>query len=379
MFDSDVKKYPVMPLRDVVVFPGMVAPLVVGRKKSARALEYAMKERCLIFLVTQKDAGVEDPEAGHLYECGVLASVMQLLRLPDGTIKALIEGKRKAIVEKYSEGEHFFYADVRVVGDRHSDNVELPVYSRELKQVFDRYAKIEKNIPVEVLKSVTALENPGLRVDLICSHLRLGTEEKQEILEILHLPNRIRRVLEVLYRKLELHELEKNIDIRVKKKMNENQRQYYLNEKVKEIQSEMGQAGDDLDELQEALQNKELPDSVREKADRELSKLRAMPPMSAETTVVRNYLETIISLPWTEKDEADIDIEEAEDILTRAKRIVGQEIQPAYRHLADAFTARPAAVISTTEQQHRGWSILAQIQPGHPGRGKGQRQLFESR
>ena len=287
-----------MPLRDVVVFPGMVAPLVVGRRKSARALEYAMKERSLIFLVTQKDAGVEDPEAEHLYDCGVLASVMQLLRLPDGTIKALIEGKRKAIAKNYSEGQEFFHADVRIAQDRHTDNVELPIYSRELKQVFERYARIEKNIPVEVLKSMTALENPGLRVDLICSHLRLGTEEKQEILEILHLPDRIRRVLELLYRELELHELEKNIDIRVKKKMNENQRQYYLNEKVKEIQSEMGQAGDDLDELEEALKEKELPDSVREKTDMELGKLRAMPPMSAETTVVRNYLETIISLPW---------------------------------------------------------------------------------
>ncbi|WPD22208.1 MAG: endopeptidase La [Candidatus Electrothrix scaldis] len=306
-----------MPLRDVVIFPGMVAPLVVGRKKSARALEHAMKERSLILLVTQKDASIEEPEPEHLYNCGVLASVMQLLRLPDGTIKALIEGKRKALVEKYSQDEEFFYADLREAGELHTDSVELPVYSRELKQVFERYAKIEKNIPAEVLKSVTALENPSLRVDLICSHLRLGTEEKQEILEILDLPNRIRRVLEILYRELELHELEKDLDIRVKKKMNESQRQYYLNEKVKEIQSEMGQGGDDLDELQEALKQKELPDPVREKAERELSKLRSMPPMSAETTVVRNYLETIIDLPWLEKDDASIDIEEAEDILNQ--------------------------------------------------------------
>lgn len=240
-----------------------------------------MKERSLIFLVTQRDASVEEPGADHLYDCGVLASVMQLLRLPDGTIKALIEGKRRAIVEAYSEDENFFYADVRYAEDQQTESVELPVYSRELKQVFERYAKIEKNIPVEVLKAVAAFENPALRVDLICSHLRLGTEEKQEILEILDLPNRIRRVLEILYRELEQYELEKSIDIRVKKKMNENQRHYYLNEKVKEIQSEIGQAGDDLDELQEALKDKELPEPVREKAERELGKLRAMPPMSA--------------------------------------------------------------------------------------------------
>ncbi len=317
MLDSDIKKYPAMPLRDVVIFPGMVAPLVVGRKKSARALEYAMKERSLIFLVTQQDANIEHPKPKDLYQCGVLASVMQLLRLPDGTIKALIEGKRRAMVETYSENEEFFHAEVREAGNQHTDNAELPVYHRELEQVFERYAKIEKKIPVEVLKSVSALQNPALRVDLICSHLRLGAATKQEILEILHVPNRVRQVLEILYRELELHELEKQINIRVKKKMNESQRHYYLNEKVKEIQTEIGQAGDDLEELQKALQEKELPESVREKAERELSKLRAMPQMSAETTVIRNYLETIINVPWLEKDDAAIDIEEAETILNQ--------------------------------------------------------------
>lgn len=317
MLDSDIQKYPAMPLRDVVIFPGMVAPLVVGRKKSARALEYAMKERSLIFLVTQQDASIEHPKPKDLYQCGVLTSVMQLLRLPDGTIKALIEGKRRAIVQTYREDDEFFHAEVREAHNEHTDSADLPVYNRELEQVFERYAKIEKNIPVEVLKSVRALNNPALRVDLICSHLRLGTATKQEILEIFHVPNRIRRVLEILYRELELHELEKQIDIRVKKKMNESQRHYYLNEKVKEIQNEMGQAGDDFQELQEALQEKDLPESVRKKAERELSKLRAMPPMSAETTVVRNYLETIISLPWVEKDEANIDIEKAESILNQ--------------------------------------------------------------
>ncbi|MCI5117005.1 MAG: endopeptidase La, partial [Candidatus Electrothrix sp. LOE1_4_5] len=317
MLDSDTKKYPAMPLRDVVIFPGMVAPLVVGRKKSARALEYAMKERSLIFLVTQQDASIEHPKPDNLYQYGVLASVMQLLRLPDGTIKALIEGKRRVRVESYTEDAAFFYAYVREAENQESDHVELPVYNRELKQVFERYAKIEKNIPIEVLKSVSALENPTLRVDLICSHLRLKTEEKQRILETLHVPDRIRLVLEILYRELELNELEKRLDIRVKKKMNTSQRHYYLNEKVKEIQTEMGQTGDDLDELEEALKEKKLPSAVQEKAKKELGKLRAMPQMSAENAVVRNYLETIISLPWLEKDDVSIDIEEAEDILNQ--------------------------------------------------------------
>ncbi|MCI5127744.1 MAG: endopeptidase La [Candidatus Electrothrix sp. AUS3] len=317
MLDSDTKKYPAMPLRDVVIFPGMVAPLVVGRKKSARALEYAMKERSLIFLVTQQDASIEHPKPDNLYQYGVLASVMQLLRLPDGTIKALIEGKRRVRVESYTEDAAFFYAYVREAENQESDHIELPVYNRELKQVFERYAKIEKNIPIEVLKSVSALENPALRVDLICSHLRLKTEEKQRILETLHVPDRIRLVLEILYRELELNELEKRLDIRVKKKMNTSQRHYYLNEKVKEIQTEMGQTGDDLDELEEALKEKKLPSAVQEKAKKELGKLRAMPQMSAENAVVRNYLETIISLPWLEKDDVSIDIEEAEDILNQ--------------------------------------------------------------
>jgi ATP-dependent Lon protease len=317
MLNSDIKKYPAMPLRDVVIFPGTVAPLVVGRKKSARALEHAMKERSLIFLVTQQDANIEQPMPKDLYQCGVLASVMQLLRLPDGTMKALIEGKHRALVETYSEDEDFFYAEVRKTSNQHTDSAELPIYHRELEQIFTRYTKIEKNIPVEVLKSVRALQNPALRVDLICSHLRLATATKQQILEILDVPNRIRRVLEILYRELELHELEKQIDIRVKKKMNESQRHYYLNEKVKEIQTEIGQADNEFEELQEALQKKNLPDPVKDKTKRELGKLRAMPPMSAETTVVRNYLEAIINLPWQEKDDVSIDIEEAEMILNQ--------------------------------------------------------------
>jgi ATP-dependent Lon protease len=317
MLDSKVNRYPVMPLRDLVVFPGMVAPLVVGRRKSVRALEYAMKERSLILLVSQIDASVERPEPEHLYTCGVLASVMQLLRLPDGTIKALIEGKRRVVAGTYFEGADFLNADVTEAEDRETDSLELPTYHRELQRVFDQYANINKNIPVEILKSVAALNNPARRVDLICSHIRLKSDEKQAVLEITVLPDRLRRVLEILYREIELHEMEKAIDVKVKKKMAEAQRKYFLGEKVKEIQSEMGrgQEGDDLAELEESLAAKNLPEPVKEKVDKELKKLRQMPPMSAETTVVRNYLDTVIALPWNKKTSADIDIDNAEDIL----------------------------------------------------------------
>ncbi len=308
--------YPVMPLRDIVLFPGMVAPLVVGRKNSIRALEYALEERSLIFLVAQKDAGVNEPFPQDLYSYGVLASVVQLLRLPDGTMKALVEGKFRAKVLTYFEFADFLQADIIECPDTETRRDDLPGYSRELRRVFDQYAALhKKKFPLEIVKSVAALENPARLVDLISAHIQLPCDEKQHILETASLPKRLQRVLEILYREMDMYELEKGIELKVRKKMSDAQRNYYLGEKVKEIQSEMGQSNDDLKELQETLEQKDLPETVREKANRELSKLRAMPPMSAETTVVRNYLDTILTLPWTEKTTDDLDIEAAEVIL----------------------------------------------------------------
>ena len=309
--------YPVMPLRDIVIFPGMVAPLVVGRKNSIRALEHAMKERSLIFLVTQKDAGVDEPGSRHLYTHGTLASVMQLLRLPDGTIKALVEGKHRARVSSFIEDEIFFSAEVTVTPDTESEGPELQAYARELRQTFDLYSKANKKIPVEVLKAVTSIEDPSRLADLICSHIPLKTEEKQELLEIIALPERIRRVLEVMYREMELAELEKDIHAKVKKKMAETQRNYYLGEKIRVIKDEIGQGegGDDLAEIEEAINKKKLPKAVKDKVVKELKKLRQMPPMSAETSVVRNYIDTIVTLPWKKKTRAKIDIDKAEVIL----------------------------------------------------------------
>ena len=317
MSKATSRRFPVMPLRDIVIFPGMVAPLVVGRKNSIRALEHAMKERSLIFLVTQKDAGVDEPKEKHLYAHGTLASVMQLLRLPDGTIKALVEGKRRGRVDEFMEDEQFFSADVAETPDLDADGPEIQAYCRELRRTFDSYTKSNKKIPPEVLKSVTSIEDPSRLVDLICSHLPLQTDEKQELLEFVSLPDRIRRTLEILYREMELAELEKNIHAKVKKKMAETQRNYYLGEKIRVIQNEMGQGegGDDLAEIEEAISKKKLPKVVKEKVRKELKKLRQAPPMSAETTVMRNYIDTIITLPWKKKTRAKIDIEKAEIIL----------------------------------------------------------------
>jgi ATP-dependent Lon protease len=321
MSDLTAETYPLMPLRDIVLFPGMVAPLVVGRKKSIMALESAMENRSLIFLVTQKDARVDDPEQQHLYSLGTLASVMQLLRLPDGTIKALVEGKRRAIIVgafEGGEGEDGFYS-VRLVEspDVDIERDDVPAYLRELRKTFDQYTQIYKKLPREVLNSIAALEDPSRMVDLISSHIQLKTEEKQSILELVSLPQRITKVLEILYREMELSEMEKDIHAQVKKKMAATQRNYYLSEKMRVIQDEMGQGegGDDLTELQEAIEKKNLPKSVKEKVAKELKKLRQMPPMSAETTVVRNYLDAIISLPWKKKSRSKIDIERAETVL----------------------------------------------------------------
>jgi len=309
--------YPLMPLRDIVLYPGMVAPLVVGRKRSIRALENAMENRALIFLVTQKESGVDEPGPEHLYTVGTLASVMQLLRLPDGTIKALVEGKRRARMTRVFEGPDFFSVEIEELPDVDVDSPEVPAYVRELKRAFDQYSQINKKLPKEVLKSVTAVEDPSRLVDLVCSHLQLKTDEKQEILEVCSVIARITRVLEVIFREIELSELEKNIHAKVKKRMATTQRNYYLGEKIRVIQDEMGQGegGDDLAELEQSIEKKNLPELVKEKVTKELKKLRLMPPMSAETTVVRNYIDSILTLPWTKKSTTEIDIDLAQEVL----------------------------------------------------------------
>jgi ATP-dependent Lon protease len=317
MSDSANKIYPLMPLRDIVIFPGMVAPLVVGRKKSIGALENAMENRSLILLVSQKDVETEDPHREHLYEVGTLATVMQLLRLPDGTIKALVEGKRRARISNFLETELYFSAEVEELPDIHTDGPEIEAYGRELKRVFEEFSLTNRKIPKEVLTSIAVMENTSRLVDNISSHLPLNSQQKQEILETISLPDRISVLLEAIYREVELSELEKTIQAKVKKKMADTQRNYYLGEKIKAIHEEMGQGegADDTAELEEAIAKKNFPELVREKVTKELKKLRQTPPMSAETTVVRNYIDAIINLPWTERSDSKIDIVKAEQVL----------------------------------------------------------------
>lgn len=321
MNQLNTERLPLMPLRDIVLFPGMVAPLVVGRQKSILALENAMEESSMVFLVTQRDAGVDDPEQHHLYSIGTVASVMQLLRLPDGTIKALVEGKQRArIIDSVlvGHGEDVYYAShLEMVEDVDAQGPQVAAYVRELKKTFELFGQGNKKLPREVLNTVNAIEEPSRLVDLVSSHISLKTEEKQQILEEASVPVRITMVLEILNRELELSALEKDIHSKVKKKMSATQRNYFLSEKMRAIQEEMGQGegGDDLSELEELINRKKLPKLAKEKVAKEFKKLRQMPPMSAETTVVRNYIDTLLELPWKKKSRSKIDIDKAEVVL----------------------------------------------------------------
>ncbi|MDO5673964.1 MAG: endopeptidase La [bacterium] len=313
--------YPLLPLRDIVLFPGMVAPLVVGREKSVQALERAMQEESLIFLVTQREATVEDPTQKDLFTMGTLGKVMQLLRLPEGTVKALVKGKERARLigafDPLTGDASCTYARLMDAVDTDTDSPQLPAFVRELRKVFDGYCQANRKIPREVLQSIMEQENPIRLVDTICAHLPVISREKQELLETLSVPERMRSVLELLYREIELMGLERDINAKVKKKMNDVQRNFYLAEKMRAIQEEMGQGegGDDMADLEAAIAKKRLPEPVRKKAEKEFRKLRQMPPMSAETTVVRNYLDVILNLPWRKKSRSRIDINRAEDIL----------------------------------------------------------------
>ena len=310
--------YPVMSLRDIVIFPHMVAPLVVGRSKSIRALEDSMEKRTEILLVTQKDSKVDDPADDEIYKTGTLAVVMQLLRLPDGTIKALVEGKRKAEIVSFVPHNDFLQAEVVLREDENGEEKETEVFVRRLRKQFEAFADVHRKIPREVIKSVKTIVGNGRLVDVISAHLPLKATEKQEILELDAIPARIEKILEIMHREMELAELEKEINVRTKKRMGRTQRNYFLGEKVKVIQNEIGQnekGVDEIGELEQALEKKKLPKVVREKTSKELKKLRNMPPMSAETTVVRNYVDCILELPWSKRSRAKIDIIKAEAIL----------------------------------------------------------------
>lgn len=308
-----------MPLRDVVVFPEMVAPLVVGRRRSILALEDAMEKKTEILLVTQKHPGVDEPEPEDLYGYGTLASVMQLLRLPDGTIKALVEGRAKAQIVSYVAHEKFMQAEVHVF-DEENESIEISACIRNLQKSFAAYAAANRKISKDVLKSMDSILQPAKLLNVILAHLPLKAGDKQKVLEEESLLARMEKVLGIVHREIELLEVEQAINAKVKAKMSKNQRDYFLGEKIREFQSQISRNEDGLDEMEELqkhIEAKKMPEAVRAKTLKEFNKLRNMPSMSAETTVVRNYIDTIVNLPWNKKSHSKIDIDKAEKILDK--------------------------------------------------------------
>ncbi len=308
----------VLPLRDIVVYPHMIVPLFVGREKSINALEEVMREDKQILLVAQKDAGRDEPEADDLYRMGTVSSVLQLLKLPDGTVKVLVEGVRRARVRAFRDNPSFFQAEAELLDDIVTDPSEADALARSLVGLFEEYAKLNKKVPPETLVSISQIDDASRLADSIAAHLNLKIHEKQELLETVSLTERLEKLYGFMQGEISVLQVEKRIRSRVKRQMEKTQREYYLNEQMKAIQKELGELDDgkdELSELEERIRKTRLSKEAREKALAELKKLRSMSPMSAEATVVRNYLDWILSIPWKKRTKIKKDINRAQEIL----------------------------------------------------------------
>jgi len=315
---SEIKTLPVLPLRDIVVFPHMVVPLFVGRDKSVKALEEVMRTDKQILLVTQKNSADDDPAPGDIYDVGVLATVLQLLKLPDGTVKVLVEGKQRAAVLKFTRQDVFYEAEVSAIEEDGGEAHEAEALSRAVVEQFENYVKLNKKIPPEALASIPQIAEPGKLADSIAAHLSVKIQDKQQLLEVFNIVKRLEKVFALMEGEISVLQVEKKIRSRVKRQMEKTQREYYLNEQMKAIQRELGEqddARDELLELEKRIKKTKLSKEARTKAEGELKKLRNMSPMSAESTVVRNYLDWLLSIPWGKAKTKKIDIAEAERIL----------------------------------------------------------------
>jgi ATP-dependent Lon protease len=310
--------YPLLPLRDVVVFPNMVVPLFVGRDKSIKALEHAMAHEKEIFLSAQKDAKVDQPAEKDIYMAGTLGAVLQLLRLPDGTVKALIEGKQRARIQGFVPGHEFFMVGVRRIPEDDAPNDETRAFMRALSESFDEYAKLNEKVGKDLVATISGIEDPVRFADTIAAHLIMKVKDKQEILETESLNLRLEILFDKLRNEINILKLESRLKKRVKKQMEKTQKDYYLNEQMRAIQKEMGTKDDfkaELAELEKRIKRKRLSKEAHNKVWQEFKKLKMMSPMSAEATVVRNYIDWILALPWLEKTKIRMDVQEAEKIL----------------------------------------------------------------
>jgi ATP-dependent Lon protease len=314
---SEPTQLPLLPLRDVVVFPHMVIPLFVGRPKSIKALEAAMEQGKSIMLAAQKAAAKDEPSPEDIYEIGCIANILQMLKLPDGTVKVLVEGAQRARIHQITEIDTHFVADLSPVESESGDESEVEAMRRAIVQQFDQYVKLNKKIPPEILTSLAGIDDAGRLADTIAAHLPLKLEQKQVILEIFNVAKRHEHLLGQLESELDILQVEKRIRGRVKRQMEKSQREYYLNEQVKAIQKELGEGeeGADLEDLDKKIIAAKMPKEAREKAQNELKKLKLMSPMSAEATVVRNYIDVLIGLPWKKKSKVNNDLKHAEKVL----------------------------------------------------------------
>ena len=318
MTSAKSTSYPVLPLRDIVVFPHMVVPLFVGRDKSVRALEEVMAEDRQILLSSQMDASVDDPADDGIYRTGVLANVLQLLKLPDGTVKVLVEGKTRVAITKFVSNPSFFEAEAEVLHEVDGDQSVTEALVRGVADEFERYAKIKKNIPEEALSAVYDANDPARLADLVAGHLGIEVAQKQTLLETLDISERLEKVYCHMQGEMSVLQVEKKIKTRVKTQMERTQREYYLNEQMKAIQKELGDGDEgqnEIAELEERIRKTALSKEAREKAESEVKKLKSMSPMSAESTVVRNYLDWLLGVPWGVKSRVKKDLKAAQIVL----------------------------------------------------------------
>jgi ATP-dependent Lon protease len=319
LLSESMKVVPVLPLRDVVVYPHMVIPLFVGREKSIRALDAAMADNKQILLVAQKSADLDDPSIEQIYRIGTLSTILQLLKLPDGTIKVLVEGAERASVVHYLENEQYFGAQIAVMKSGIAgDEREVEVLSRSVMNLFDQYVKLNKKVPPEILTSLAGIDDPARLADTIAAHMSLKLDEKQKVLEIDDVAKRFEHLMSVIEAELEILQIEKRIRGRVKQQMEKSQREYYLNEQMKAIQKELGELEDapnEVEELGRKIEKAGMPKEAKTKATAELNKLKLMSPMSAEATVVRNYIDWLVNAPWKKRTRVSTDLAAAERVL----------------------------------------------------------------
>ena len=316
--EATTRLLPLLPLRDIIVFPHMVVPLFVGREKSISALEEAMSNDKELLLAAQKKAKTNDPKEQDIFSVGTIGSIIQLLRLPDGTVKVLVEGKSRAKIVKYEQADPFFLTEIEELPEPDEGTVELQALMRSVQTVFENYVKLNKRIPPEMLVSVQTIEDPGRLADTIVAHVSLKLKDKQEILETRSASKRLERLYQLMQSEIEILQVEKKIRTRVKKQMEKSQKEYYLNEQMQAIQKELGDRDEfknELNDLEDRIKSKRMSTEAKERCLKEFKKLKSMSPMSAEATVVRNYIDWVLSLPWEDKTEDRQDIVEAEGIL----------------------------------------------------------------